>query len=71
LNVIAYDPQIGGDAISLSDCVGGADVLIVVMPWPELKTIKEDFWANKIIIDCWRYFDGPVGAEYIALGRGA
>jgi len=71
LNVITYDPQIGGDAISLSDCVGRADVLIVVMPWSELKTIKEDFWANKIIIDCWRYFDKPVGAEYIALGRGA
>jgi UDPglucose 6-dehydrogenase len=77
VDVVAYDPLIDGQAIwfapsaaSLSDCVAKADVVIVVMPWPELKETDAGLWSGKAVIDCWRYFDRPVGAEYIAIGRG-
>lgn len=70
--VIAHDPLLRDPdlppgtrwAHSMARCVAMSDVIVVVMPWPELD---EDLLAGKIVIDCWRALKDE---RHIAFGRG-
>ncbi len=82
--VLAYDPAAPPEAtgqnvvrkISAIDAIKGADVLVILTPWPEFRTISteiiEKSMAGKIIIDPYKMLDGDYlnakGFIYATLG---
>lgn len=83
-----YDPagmssaehELSGDYItytgSVADCVKGADLCVVTMPWPEfegLKPIDLKGMRSKMLLDCWRMFNRDEwvkgGFSYYAIGK--
>jgi UDPglucose 6-dehydrogenase len=86
LRVVVFDPAaienarphlIQGNvafAHSARDCSRQSDVLAVMTPWSEFRTLRPtDMNPGSVLIDCWRLFvENPpeTVAEYIALGVG-
>jgi len=54
-------------ASSIDECLQGADLCIVVTPWPEFQELKPEDFITKMkkpaLIDCWRVYDRD---EFIA-----
>jgi len=62
---------------SLSECVQGADVVVLATPWPEFEMLDPAELAagskNPVVIDCWRMLDRSrfeAVTRYIPLGVG-
>ena len=64
-------------ASSTEACVTESDVIVLITPWEEFKSIEPEWLANKsrrpILVDCWRILE-PTRyqnvADYLALGIG-
>jgi UDPglucose 6-dehydrogenase len=86
--VIAYDPKALPTAqavlpativaaVSATDCVRQSDLVVVMTPWPEFRSIPPDAFSRTprlTVIDCWRLFAREeVGAvaDLIYLGQSA
>lgn len=71
--VIAYDPLavVEESVESAQRCVAGAEVVVVVTPWPEFAGLH--FNSGQVVVDCWRMLDGQQieedGALYVPIGR--
>ncbi len=69
-------PQLPGAvfAASARECAGAADVLIVMTPWDEFRSLSAaDLKQGVVLIDCWRLFAAhppETAGEYIARGAG-
>jgi UDPglucose 6-dehydrogenase len=64
-------------AASASECIGGAEVVVLATPWQEFQKIPVAQWQKqtqpRVLIDCWRALenlDGVDGVQYIRLGFG-
>jgi len=86
--IVAYDPQAVPAARALlrdtvafagsaAECAGQSDVLVVMVPWAEFRSLGPgDLKAGKrrpTVIDCWRILPREAFADactYIALGQG-
>ena len=84
-NFIVFDPVVpaeaaGDKATGAADAIAaatGADVLLIMTPWPEFKEIPAatvaDAMAGKVVIDPYRVLDGKAataaGLDYFTLGR--
>lgn len=87
--VVVYDPAamdnarkvLGGGvqfAASVEECVRGADVIVIVTPWEEFRSLTPHMLDRpslpRVVVDCWRLLKAEQylpGAQYIALGIGA
>ena len=87
--VVVYDPAamdnarkvLGGGvkfAASVEECVSSADVIVIVTPWEEFRSITPRMLDRpslpRVVVDCWRLLKAEQylpGAQYIALGVGA
>ncbi len=81
-SVSVYDPQaienakgVLGNTVTYAkgpqDCISGADLAILAVPWQEFRKI--DFKkANKnlIVLDCWQFFSDKEGLNVKFLGKG-
>lgn len=84
--VRAYDPAVAANsefhpkltgASSALDACQGADVLVVMTPWPEFRQIKGDEIAarlrGRLVIDPYAILNGDIcraaGLEYLTLGQ--
>jgi UDPglucose 6-dehydrogenase len=89
VRVKAHDPAAGesGRALigataavveTVDECLAGADVVLVLTPWPEYAALAAERFADRpqpvAVIDCWRVLghlrDAP-GIHYVALGVAA
>ena len=85
--VIGYDPKaLPAAAAALRNqiqlapsadaCVRAADLVVVMTPWPEFKTIPAEAFARKAtamtVIDCWRLLPAEVAAfaNVVFVGHG-
>lgn len=86
--IVAYDPAAQNNARRLfgngiqwadspEDCVQTADVVVVLTPWPQFRSISDAVWKGEVrsrrVIDCWRYLPHLAeveGVEYFPLGSG-
>jgi len=85
--VVAYDPKAmaaaqarlkGGLQIAATaeECAGAADLVVVMTPWPEFKTIQPAAFVKPdrrmTIIDCWRILSADVRsiADLVYIGHG-
>ena len=85
--VVGYDPKalaaaaaaLGNQiqvAPSADACVRAADLVVVMTPWPEFKSIPAEAFARKAkamtVIDCWRLLPAEVGAfaNVVFVGHG-
>lgn len=81
--VSVYDPQAQENARSVlggrvryaknkEDCLLGADIAVVAVPWEEFKEINFKRLKNKIIfLDCWRLLEDTEGVNIRYLGVGS
>lgn len=81
-NVRVYDPQalentrgVLGNTVRYSknatDCLSGADLAVIAVPWIEFKKINFDKLGRKIIVlDCCRLLDGVKRVDIRYLGAG-
>ncbi|MEI6985434.1 MAG: UDP-glucose/GDP-mannose dehydrogenase family protein, partial [Rhodospirillaceae bacterium] len=82
-NVVVFDPVVKGsvvpfaeEAISALDCASGADVLMILTPWPEFKTLQPaelaTLMTGRLIIDPYRCLPEAAavaaGFDYVTLG---
>lgn len=82
-DVTVYDPVVKGsvapfaeDSASVSDCIQGADVLMILTPWAEFKELDVGSVAKamrgRVVIDPYRCLSGDdavaAGLDYITLG---
>ncbi|MDB5362924.1 MAG: UDP-glucose/GDP-mannose dehydrogenase [Rhodospirillales bacterium] len=85
-NVAVFDPVVKGnvvpfarDAASALDCARDADVLLILTPWAEFKTLAPDTLAHvmqgRVLIDPYRCLSRPAaeaaGFRYFTLGASA
>jgi len=61
-------------AASISDCVDGADVVVVATAWPEFAGLPSALTSRKrrpVVFDCWRMFEpDALDGQMVHLGRG-
>jgi UDPglucose 6-dehydrogenase len=81
-SVSVYDPQamenarsVLGDAVSYArgpqECISGADLAILAVPWKEFAKIdlkKAD--KKMVLLDCWQFFPDKDGITVRSLGKG-
>jgi UDPglucose 6-dehydrogenase len=82
--IIAYDPVAAEDAVgyiaraeSATAAMQGADVVLVMTPWPEFSSISiadlADSMAGRVVIDPYRMLDGKElvqgGFTYATIGE--
>jgi UDPglucose 6-dehydrogenase len=80
--VSVYDPQamenargVLGDAViynkTAQDCVAGADLAVLAVPWQEFKKVDLKKVNKKLILlDCWQFFSDKNGINLKSLGKG-
>ncbi|MCX5705630.1 MAG: nucleotide sugar dehydrogenase [Candidatus Omnitrophica bacterium] len=80
--VSVYDPQamenargVLGDAVGYAknaqECVSGADLTVLAVPWQEFKKINfKKAGKDMIILDCWQFFSDKDGISLKSLGKG-
>jgi len=77
-NISVYDPQamesarsVLGDRVKYSknetDCLSGADLAIIAVPWEQFKKIN---YKDIAVLDCWHCLDSRSGANIKFLGKG-
>jgi UDP-glucose 6-dehydrogenase len=76
--VKVYDPRWKGTikgvtvSDSLAKCLAGADLAVIMTPWPEFQYPDFSGMRRKVVFDCWRTMDvnvlGKQGVGYYALG---
>lgn len=68
IDLIQYDPLIVEEGISndLEDTIISCDVLVLMNPCKEFKSVNKALWQGKRIIDCWRCLPD---VESITLGK--
>ena len=86
--VMAYDPKAIGPAraqlrgeisftATADACVAMSEVIVVMTPWSEFKSIGADVFARPerrmTVIDCWRILPDDIAAvaDVVHLGRAA
>lgn len=81
-HINVYDPQalenarsVLGDTVRYAknkeDCLMGADLGVIAVPWEEFKKINfKRFKKDTIILDCWRLLENVKGVEIKYLGVG-
>jgi UDP-glucose 6-dehydrogenase len=64
-----------GDAVSYArgpqECISGADLAILAVPWKEFAKIdlkKAD--KKMVLLDCWQFFPDKDGITVRSLGKG-
>jgi UDPglucose 6-dehydrogenase len=81
-SVSVYDPQamenarsVLGDAVNYArgpqECISGADLAILAVPWKEFAKIdlkKAD--KKMVLLDCWQFFPDKDGITVRSLGKG-
>lgn len=80
--VHVYDPAVGRDQLrglselkveaNAEDCISKSDLCVVGTPWESFSKVEKSAFSNKVVLDCWRMFNGNNLANqsrYMALGR--
>ena len=87
--IVVYDPlamdgarrilgQRAHYASSMEECIEGADVVVLAVPWPQFGEIRPELFTRNphrpVLIDCWRLLH-PVAlgdvVKYVTIGSGS
>ncbi len=73
-----YDPMARPElatcrlAGTAEECVQQGELIVVITPWDEFKTLSPDLFQGKTVLDCWGLLDRrqlPDSCEYSVLGE--